>query len=127
MDIIQFSEDFKKVFAVDCFEKEFESLFSPSDYKRYANWLQRNLRNLDNYGKKAVDGYRIEKLEIKKYDIYSIRYPRSKSNPRVLFFFATEGNDIILLAALLEKSPSDYNMSVQVAKRRMRILCMEDY
>ena len=61
MDIIKY-EKFNNIFAVDCFDKEFEQLFDSSSYKRYAEWLRRNLHNLDTRGKNAVDGSHIEKL-----------------------------------------------------------------
>ena len=43
MDIIKY-EKFNNIFAVDCFDKEFEQLFDSSSYKRYAEWLRRNLQ-----------------------------------------------------------------------------------
>lgn len=122
MDIVVFQDDFKNIYAVDCFEKEFQQLFDSASLHRYTQWLWRNLRNLEHYGKKAIDGTHIEKLNHEKYDLYSIRYARSKSNPRVIFVFATEDDVIILLCALLEKSQNDYKRAIQKAIARVKEL-----
>ncbi len=119
MDIIKY-EKFNNIFAVDCFDKEFEQLFDSSSYKRYAEWLRRNLHNLDTRGKNAVDGSHIEKLYKDGFNLYSIRYPRSKTNPRVIFYFTTEDNYVILLCAILEKSSSDYTRAIRKAIVRIK-------
>lgn len=68
MDIIKY-EKFNNIFAVDCFDKEFEQLFDSSSYKRYAEWLRRNLHNLDTRGKTLLTEV-ILKSSIKMDSIY---------------------------------------------------------
>lgn len=121
MDIVLL-DGFQKIYAVDCFEKEFQHLFDSASLKRYTNWLWRNLRNLDRYGKKAVDGTHIEKLRHDKHDFYSIRSANSKSNPRVVFIFATQDDAVILLCAMLEKSSEDYRKGLRRANGRFQEL-----
>ena len=94
MDIVSYGKDFKKVYAVDGFAKEFQQLFDHASLKRYTDWLWRNLQNLERHGKRAVDKTHIEKLHDTDCNLYSIRSARSKSNPRVIFIFTEEDDEI---------------------------------
>lgn len=72
-----------------------------------------------------VDGTHIEKLHQNGIDLYSIRYPKSKCNPRVIFFFASQEEDIILLCAILEKSSGDYQNAIRKAITRVKSIGVE--
>lgn len=56
-----------------------------------------------------------------KPNLYSIRYPKSKLNPRVLYIYLDEG-EVLLLAAFKEKSKSDYARNIKLALNRLKIL-----
>lgn len=87
---------FSKVYEVDCFQKEFKnmtkekiSLVSP--FPRYQKWLIASLTVLEEMG---IDALKLENFELLKNikpNLYSIRYPKSKLNPRVLYIYLDEG------------------------------------
>lgn len=117
---------FSKIYEVDCFQKEFKELakeklsLSPP-FPRYQRWLISSLMNLEEYGMEALKLKNFEKLESVKPNLYSIRYPQSRLNPRVLYVYLAEG-EILLLAAFKEKNESDYNRNIKLAKQRLKLL-----
>lgn len=120
MDIIQRPE-FENIYQVDCFTKEFKSLFGKNlqSCHRYEKWLIRKLKILDKLGIQATNGYVFEKIE---NNLFSIRSPESEHNPRVLYTIYMEENDVILLGAFLEENSSDYDIAKKKARKRIRIL-----
>lgn len=120
MDILK-TPEFQNIYQVDCFGEEFRGLFKNnlSDVKRYEKWLRRRLKILDSSGILATDGVSFEKIE---NNIYSIRYPESKHNPRVIYSFFIEHGSIILLTAFLEKNSTDYEFAKQRAKNRIQAI-----
>ena len=124
--------DFQNIFEVDSFKKEFLDVIDEPEAKdppfpRYQKWLIQRLEVLEEYGQKVVQLEQFEDLKQSQivkgieYKIFSIRYPKSKLNPRVLFTFA-DGRVVILLCAFKEKSKSDYSRHISLAKNRIRQL-----
>ena len=74
---------------------------------------------LDLNGILATDGVSFEKIED---NIYSIRYPKSRHNPRVIYSFFIEHGIIVLLTAFLEKNSSDYEFAKKRAKNRIQAI-----
>ena len=113
------------IYAVDVFEKEFkkavdESWKSDPPWKRYQTKLIKNLVVLDTEKEQAVRLKQFEKLSGTE-ELYSIRYPETNKNFRVIYTVYEE-NFIILLAAFQEKNDGDYRRAVAVAEKRLRQL-----
>ena len=113
------------IYAVDVFEKEFkkavdESWKSDPPWKRYQTKLIKNLVVLDTEKEQAVRLTQFEKLSGTE-ELYSIRYPETNKNFRVIYTVYEE-NFIILLAAFQEKNDGDYRRAVAVAEKRLRQL-----
>ena len=113
------------IYAVDVFEKEFkkavdESWKSDPPWKRYQTKLIKNLVVLDTEKEQAVRLKQFEKLSGPEV-LYSIRYPETNKNFRVIYTVYEE-NFIILLAAFQEKNDGDYRRAVAVAEKRLRQL-----
>ena len=113
------------IYAVDVFEKEFkkavdESWKSDPPWKRYQTKLIKNLVVLDTEKEQAVRLKQFEKLSGTE-ELYSIRYPETNKNFRVIYTVYEE-NFIILLAAFQEKNDGDYHRAVAVAEKRLRQL-----
>lgn len=111
------------IYAVDVFEKEFkkavdESWKSDPPWKRYQTKLIKNLVVLDTEKEQAVRLKQFEKLSGTE-ELYSIRYPETNKNFRVIYTVYEE-NFIILLAAFQEKNDGDYRRAV--AEKRLRQL-----
>lgn len=124
MDILKVP-GYKNIYEVERFEDEFSRLIKDSGEKiRYHNWLDRSLMSLDEMGQKAITQMHFEFICGYGEDIYSIRYPNSKKNPRVIFFFF-EDSSPILLTSFLEKSPSDYCRGCRRAVTRVKALRKE--
>ena len=79
------TKGYSHIFQVEDFDSEYHSLFNKGQAKRYNKWLYRRLNILDKKGTDAVDGFRIEKITVpgSRLGLYSIRYSKSKSNPRI--------------------------------------------
>ena len=54
-------------------------------------------------------------------NLYRVRSKSNKKNVRVIYFYST-GDNIILLYAFEEKSSHDYNNSINVATNRIKSL-----
>lgn len=78
------------------------------------------MADLDNYGEKAVLLQSFEKMSGSDL-IYSMRYPNSRKNPRVLYFFICGGVPV-LLYAFLEKKKADYTHGIKVAEERAKLV-----
>lgn len=125
MDIVQ-NDMFSNVYEVDCFRKEFLSMtkekFSVTPpFPRYQKWLIVSLEKLEEYGEEAIKLNNFEQLTNINPKLYSIRYPKSKLNPRVLYIYLDEGG-ILLLAAFKEKSKKDYTRNIELAQKRLKML-----
>lgn len=91
--------------------------------KRYVRWLQRVVNDLEAYGTDVMEmAPRFEWLTDAD-GICSARYPRSQKNPRILFFFFSQGR-IVLLYPFLEKSRKDYDRAVEIAKQRKKAVVL---
>ena len=109
------------IFQVDSFDKDFCASIG-KDKKMlisYRKRLRRRLKILEDNGKNATNGYQFEFIE---ENLYSIRFPESKLNPRVLYAFISDDDMIILLTAFLEKNASDYEFGKVKARNIMRAL-----
>ena len=124
MEILK-TPGFHNIFQLECFDREFRALFGKgkSDLKRYEKWLTRRLRILDANGKQATDGTHFEKIDT---DVYSIRLPESKHNPRILYSFIINDNTVILICAFLENNSSDYEKFKKKALYRINLI-KEEY
>ncbi len=115
-------EGFSRIYQVDCFEKEFVKATSEKGLNgRYHKWLRRSLFILDDMGKKALNTESFEKLSVDSVDLYAIRYPHSKKNPRVIYVYAEE-NAIYILHAFKESSSKDYDAATKIAKNRAKFI-----
>ena len=99
MNIYKF-ENFEHIFGVDRFEKEFakmanEKMKGSPPYSRFQKWLIGRLTILDRMGRDAIRLEGFEKLESENPALFSIRYPHSKLNPRVIYACVSD-DDIIL-------------------------------
>ena len=111
--------NFNKIYELDCFQKEF--IKATDNELRYKKWLARKLAILDEKGSKAVILEEFEHLEYDKTDLYSIRYPKSKNNPRVIYFLIEDDN-VILVTAFKEKSNKDYRQGIERAVKRYKMM-----
>lgn len=117
---------FSKVYEVDCFQKEFknvtkEKIVESPPYPRYQKWLIGALAILEESGRKALVLEKFEQLENVTPDLFSIRYPKSKLNIRVIYVYL-EDDDILLLDVFRETSKSDYARHIKLAKNRLKAL-----
>lgn len=125
MDIVK-NNMFSQIYEVDCFQKEFKEMsdekfvFEPP-YPRYQKWLIGKLRVLEEFKEEAIKLRDFEYLEGTSPKLYSIRYPKSKLNPRVIYAYLDEG-EILLLTAFKEKNSSDYDRHIKLAQRRIKVL-----
>lgn len=118
---------FDHIYEVDCFQKEFvkmtrEKLTNTPPYPRYQKWLIGKLSLLDKHGKQAFKLRDFEKLDSENPELFSIRYPHSKLNPRVIYA-CFQDRDIILLTAFKEENAgADYSKAMKKARRRYQEL-----
>lgn len=127
MELLQ-STDYSNIFYVDCFEKEFQKItredFTDKEpYPRYQKWLIGKLAVLNTFGTDALKLRDFEPLNTPNGapKLYSIRYPKSKLNPRVIYVYY-DRSTAILLGAFLEKNSSDYSRNITKALGRLKIL-----
>lgn len=123
MDIIKL-DDYENIYCVKHFQKEWQDLFKndSKSYERYSEWLDRNLRFLDEDPIFFSDNHRnFEYVSNSNPRIYSI-HERSKKNPRVLYYLLSNRNEAILLTSFLEKNKSDYKLATQRAVKRAKQL-----
>lgn len=96
---------------------------TPKKPGRYHRWLLDSLIKLDSF--KIEDllkmNTRFEYLKETDPKLYAIRYPKSKKNPRVVYFYQ-DNNRVILLKPFLEKKPSDYTHAINAAYTRIKQL-----
>lgn len=124
MGILKQLPEFQNIFEYPGFSKELNSLFGKSVPIRYQQWLYRRLSALDIEGNNAVDGIQIEKMKGKEGNagLYSIRYSRSKENPRVIYAYLMDNVRVVLLTAFLEKDSSDYRIASARALHRLDLI-----
>ncbi len=115
MDILKLRQ-YSSIYSVDCFAKEFKGMFDTSSLKRYQDWLSKILFRIDERERIPI------KLEKLTPELYSIRHPRSKCNPRVVLAYMDSGKNIILLTAFKEKTASDYRLGIDRANGRIKQL-----
>ena len=121
MELIK-TEGFKNIYEVEQFQKEFKKI--AKNNKRYYKWLFLKLSALEKLGMKALNLENFEPLQHTNPKLYSIRYPHSPLNPRVIYIYAN-GNEIHLLTAFKEsskKSNSDYNFAIKLAQERLKYI-----
>lgn len=122
MNTIERHPGFENIYLHYKFTKEFKSMFGKSVPVQYTNWLHRRLLMLEKEGKQAVDGVSFEKLKGKEGDagLYSIRYAKSKANPRVIYAYIGEDGECALLSAFLERDAKDYENAGKRALHRLK-------
>ena len=119
------TEGFNNIYEVEPFKKEFQKI-AKRDNRDY-NWLIAKLRMLEKKGMDALKLESFEPLPNTNPKLYSIRYPHSPLNPRVIYVYIN-GNEIYLLTAFKEsskKTNSDYDSAIKVAQDRLKYL--EEY
>lgn len=120
---VQKLNGYEDIYALDLFLDDFQNTVlgrSEAESKRYTAWLQRKLDDLALYREQAIKLRDFEKVEGHTM-LYSIRYPRSKKNPRIIYFFVHKGKPVLLLA-FLEKKSSDYEKKIDTALKRSRFV-----
>ena len=126
MELIK-TEGFENIYQVDQFEKEFKKIAKKGT--RYYEWLFAKLSVLEKMGMEALKLESFEPLPSTNPKLYSIRYPHSPLNPRVIYIYAN-GNEIHLLTAFKEnskKTNSDYESAIKIAHERLKYLEEEYY
>ena len=126
MELIK-TEGFENIYQVDQFEKEFKKIAKKDT--RYYEWLFAKLSVLEKMGMKALKLESFEPLPSTNPKLYSIRYPHSPLNPRVIYIYVN-GNEIHLLTAFKEsskKTNSDYESAIKIAHERLKYLEEEYY
>ena len=121
MDLIK-TEGFDNVYEVKPFQKEFEKTVKKD--KRYYKWLREKLAILEKLGMEALKLESFEPLPFTDPRLYSIRYPKSPINPRVIYIYAN-GKEVYLLTAFKESSKnsnSDYEAAIKVAEERLKYI-----
>ena len=116
------TEGFEKIYEVEQFEKEFKKIAKRD--RRYYDWLIAKLSVLEDKGMEALRLESFEPLPRTDPKLYSIRYPHSPLNPRVIYIYA-KGDEIYLLTAFKEsskKSNSDYDSAIEVAHKRLKYI-----
>jgi hypothetical protein len=118
MEILKTS-GFNNIYEFSCFQKEFESLFNKNikNYNRHIEWLFSKLKILDEEGIEAIQRRDFKFL---RDNIYEIRKPRSKENPRILFTILEDKS--ILITAILEKSSSDFKLAIEKSIKRIELV-----
>lgn len=119
------TEGFENVYEVDQFQKEFAKITKKN--RRYYDWLRAKLAMLEKKGMEALKMESFETLPYTNPKLYSIRYPHSRLNPRVIYVYANR-NEIYLLTAFKESSKkgnSDYDSAIKVANDRLKYI--EEY
>jgi len=125
MDIIHRVPGYNHIYAYKSFSDEFCRLFKndKASLKRYQKWLTRRLGMLESKGTACINGQSFEYID---QDIYSIRLPESKHNPRVIFTFCLGERNVILLTAFLEQNSSDYDSPKRISKNRI-VMIREEF
>ncbi len=126
MELIK-TEGFENIYQVDQFEKEFKKIAKKDT--RYYEWLFAKLSVLEKMGMEALKLESFEPLPSTNPKLYSIRYPHSPLNPRVIYIYVN-GNEIHLLTAFKEsskKTNSDYESAIKIAHERLKYLEEEYY
>ncbi|MBQ7809698.1 MAG: type II toxin-antitoxin system RelE/ParE family toxin [Clostridia bacterium] len=114
-------DGYEKICQVECFEKEFKKTTSEKNNNcRYHKWLRTQLYVLEAQGKEALKLEGFEHLNNTNPNLYSIRYPRSKKNPRVIYIYVDD-NMVYLLHAFRETKKSDYDMAIKTAQKRAKL------
>lgn len=112
---------FKKIYALEVFEKEFRKLFKKNndEYRQYLKRLRSKLKLLDKYGRVIVD--QINTIEsLKETELFAIRLI-GKQNVRVIFAIVVS-QKIILLQSFEEGNKNNYNLALQTAKERLKLI-----
>ena len=126
MDVYKLDK-FEHIYAVDCFDKEFskmtnERLSDEPPYPRFQKWLISRLSILDKMGKNAIKLEGFEDLASNNPKLFSIRYPHSKLNPRVIYACSMDSEIILLTAFKEENAKSDYSKAMKKAAKRYKTL-----
>lgn len=115
-------KDFENIYQIDSFEKEFIKTLSEKNVNgRYHKWLRTHLRYLEDLGRKALKLGNFEQLSCTNPNLYAIRYPRSKKNPRVVYIYVDD-SQVYLLHVFKESRASDYANAIKVAQSRAKLL-----
>lgn len=120
-------DKFEHIYAVDCFEKEFskmtsERLVDEPPYPRFQKWLISKLNVLDKMGKNAIALEGFEDLGSYDPKLFSIRFPHSKLNPRVIYACFMDTEIILLTAFKEENAKGDYLKAMRKASKRYKTL-----
>ena len=120
-------DKFEHIYAVDCFEKEFskmtsERLVDEPPYPRFQKWLISKLNVLDKMGKNAIALEGFEDLGSYDPKLFSIRFPHSKLNPRVIYACFMDPEIILLTAFKEENAKGDYLKAMRKASKRYKTL-----
>ena len=120
-------DKFEHIYAVDCFEKEFskmtsERLADEPPYSRFQKWLISKLNVLDKMGKNAIALEGFEDLGSYDPKLFSIRFPHSKLNPRVIYACFMDTEIILLTAFKEENAKGDYLKAMRKASKRYKTL-----
>ena len=120
-------DKFEHIYAVDCFEKEFskmtsERLVDEPPYPRFQKWLISKLNVLDKMGKNAIALEGFEDLGSYDPKLFSIRFPHSKLNPRVIYACFMDTEIILLTAFKEENAKGDYLKAMRKAYKRYKTM-----
>ncbi len=116
-----YSDETSDIYAISAVRREFrkavgEDWREKPPWKRYQKKLLEDLAVLSRVAERAIELPQFEKL-VGEADLYSIRHPESKKNPRVIY--TRMRGVVILLVAFLEKNDGDYQRAIKTAKIRL--------
>ena len=114
------------IFGCSHFIHEYNELYKkdPETKKQYSRWLSRQFVMLENLGIPAILQQKsFEKLSgvNENFDLYSLRRPETKGNPRLLFSLIGDEDDVVYIFLLAFKELHDnYNRHIPIAIERMK-------
>lgn len=122
MEIIKV-KGYNTIYALSTFKSDYRKMFSKSEneYDRHLRKLRLNLNILDEKHLSVLNGSYPQFEKLTNENLYSIRHI-TQMNPRVIFAYVSEENNILLLTCTLEKSSSDYASALAKAKSALKTL-----
>lgn len=109
---------YNRIYYLNAVNKEINNIYKDNAKSKneYLNFLQAELHKIDN---KEDLPHREEPIKYKGELLYSIR-KRTKKNTRILYFYYSSKNEIILLTAFDENNASDYDNAKRTAYNRLK-------
>lgn len=114
------------VYGCNQFIREFNDLYKkdPETKKQYLKWIARQFTILENLGIRAILQQKaFEKLSgiDENFDLYSLRRPETKGNPRLLFsMIEDEDGEVYIFLLAFKELHDNYNRHIPTTIERMK-------